>query len=238
MVRLMALALASSLGACAITPAPQPVIDDHAGSAPGGEEAHSTMVGDVMLTTYAYRAQRFAVLREPLPAITPDGEDEGVMAYLFGDGDKVAPLDRLEPGTRLPLSETHEGARAFCQRRRCVRDADGDGTLDSEFIVSAKEGAVEVREGLRVPYAIEDDVAESRESVKRDLVYQGRGSDTIKVAYREFQDGRFARPAFFQELSYQLAEEGPTSIGFRSARIEVLEASNTEIRYRVLSGLQ
>lgn len=227
------------LSACSVVPAPRPLQAEQSGTVPDDREEHSAMVGDVILSTYAYRAIRFAVLQEEVPAIvrSEEGAEKTVMGYLFGgDGsDQTAPI---AVGTRLQESRLEDGETAFCAYRRCLKDTDDDGALDRELIVATREGVLEVRDGLDIAYKIDDDIEETKDSVKRDLVYQGRGSDTIKIAYREFQDGRFARPAFFQDLSYQLAEEGPTSIGFRSARIEVLEATNTEIRYRVISGLQ
>ena len=42
-----------------------------------------------------------------------------------------------------------------------------------------------------------------------------------------------ARPAFNQDVQYDLSE-GKT-IGFKGARVEIVEATNTNIRYRVLA---
>jgi hypothetical protein len=55
------------------------------------------------------------------------------------------------------------------------------------------------------------------------------------VVYREFKNS-FARPAFTQELKYDLSQD--RVIGYQGARFEVLNAGNTEITYKVLSLLQ
>lgn len=72
----------------------------------------------------------------------------------------------------------------------------------------------------------------------RELLYNGRSGSTIRFLYREYAatsgGSAVARPAFSQELTYDL-NESPI-IGFQSVRVEVLEASNTTIRYRVLQS--
>lgn len=73
-----------------------------------------------------------------------------------------------------------------------------------------------------------------KDSFKRELVYSGVSQNTISVLYREFKDD-FARPAFSQELKYDLAQGN--EIGFRGARFQVIKASNTGIRYKVLRPL-
>jgi hypothetical protein len=71
-------------------------------------------------------------------------------------------------------------------------------------------------------------------SFKRELIYGGQSGTTISISYREFADGT-ARPAFTQDIKYDLAES--KIIGFRGARFEVAKASNTSLRYKVLKTL-
>lgn len=68
-------------------------------------------------------------------------------------------------------------------------------------------------------------------ALKQELVYNGRTKDSIKILYREFSDD-LVRPAFTQELSYDLADR---AIGFRGLGIEIFEATNSKIKYRVTS---
>ena len=69
-----------------------------------------------------------------------------------------------------------------------------------------------------------------KDSFLQELIYNGRSKDAIKVSYREFKDD-FARPAFQQDLSYDLSDS--KEIGFRGAIIEVVEATNTYIKFVV-----
>ena len=59
--------------------------------------------------------------------------------------------------------------------------------------------------------------------------------NTVTLVYREFKDS-FARPAFTQELKYDLSQD--RVIGYKGARFEVVNAGNTEITYKVISPLQ
>lgn len=70
------------------------------------------------------------------------------------------------------------------------------------------------------------------DTYKKELVYNGRLENYIKVIYREYLNN-WARPAFTQELQYDLNES--KVIGFQGARLEILDATNTKIEYRVLS---
>jgi hypothetical protein len=70
----------------------------------------------------------------------------------------------------------------------------------------------------------------SEGAFKRELLYTGMSQSTITILYREFKND-FARPAFSQDLKYDLSQ-GRT-IGFKGARFEVESATNTEIVYKV-----
>lgn len=73
-----------------------------------------------------------------------------------------------------------------------------------------------------------------KDSFKRELIYTGVSQNTVTISYREFMDST-ARPAFSQDLRYDLSQ-GRT-IGYKGARFEVLDATNTSIRYRVVKPL-
>ncbi|MEN5362253.1 hypothetical protein [Brevundimonas intermedia] len=68
---------------------------------------------------------------------------------------------------------------------------------------------------------------------RQELIYNGRIGDSLKFLYREFS-GDMMRPPFSQEVQYDLKDS--TTIGFRGVRIEIVEATNTQLQYRVLSS--
>ncbi len=67
------------------------------------------------------------------------------------------------------------------------------------------------------------------EHLQKELIYTGVSQGQISIRYREFWKG-VSRPDFSQDVKYDLAQG--RDIGFRDARFEVIDASNTSITYR------
>jgi hypothetical protein len=75
----------------------------------------------------------------------------------------------------------------------------------------------------------------SRDFSRWQLIYEGRTANEIAIEYRQFSEvGRGAepQPEHYQQLKYDLAQS--KKFQFRNTEIEVLEASNVGIRFRVL----
>lgn len=73
----------------------------------------------------------------------------------------------------------------------------------------------------------------TEDSFKYQALYQGRIDNKIKISFREFKDD-MARPAFTQDIEYQLDKDGGTLVGFKGLRIKVIKATNTDITYSVI----
>lgn len=73
--------------------------------------------------------------------------------------------------------------------------------------------------------------AATAHSFQQTLIYSGRVGARIRVGYREYSNN-LARPAFNNDVEYDLKDS--TVIGYKGARIEVLEATNEYIKYRVI----
>jgi hypothetical protein len=69
-------------------------------------------------------------------------------------------------------------------------------------------------------------------SFKQEFIYNGKIGNSVKFIYREFKDD-LARSSFNQEVQYDLNES--SVVGFKGLKIEVLSATNTIIKYKVLS---
>ena len=76
-------------------------------------------------------------------------------------------------------------------------------------------------------------ISKHEPSFVQELIYNGRAGNVVKFIYREFSDNMI-RPAFTQEAQYDLASS--SIVGFKDLRLEILDASNTEIRYRLLNN--
>lgn len=72
-------------------------------------------------------------------------------------------------------------------------------------------------------------------SFKRELVYSGVSQGTITLLYREFKND-FARPAFSQELRYDLKEGD--EVGYKGARFKVKRANNLGIVFSAIRHMQ
>jgi len=67
---------------------------------------------------------------------------------------------------------------------------------------------------------------------KFELIYTGRTDNKINIVYREYKDD-LARSSFYQNLSYDLNESD--LIRFKSLKIKILEANNSDITFKVIS---
>lgn len=85
-----------------------------------------------------------------------------------------------------------------------------------------------------MPYQVEvtETAVENHDDFYVDVLYQGTSKGEAKISYREFSAG-IARPAFTQDVAYELAPDGSTMIAFKGMRIKVLKATGQNIRYIV-----
>lgn len=70
-------------------------------------------------------------------------------------------------------------------------------------------------------------------SFKYTALYQGKTKNSIKISFREFKDD-MARPAFTQDIDYELDADGSAIIGFKGLRIKVIKATNMDLTYKVI----
>jgi len=73
----------------------------------------------------------------------------------------------------------------------------------------------------------------SSDSFQQTLIYSGKIGNKINIGYREFSND-FARPAFNNNVEYDLSES--KIIGYKGSRIEIIEATNEYIKYKVIKN--
>lgn len=73
------------------------------------------------------------------------------------------------------------------------------------------------------------------DSFQRSLIYNGKVGSKINIAYREFR-GNLSRPAFSNNVEYDMSES--TTIAYKGAILEVIEYTNTKIRYKVIKNFR
>lgn len=84
-------------------------------------------------------------------------------------------------------------------------------------------------------YTITDVVETESDNYEQTLVYTGAEGNILKFTYREFISD-MARPAFTIDATYDLSRENV--IKFKNVTIEVIEYTNQEITYKLLSGFK
>ena len=80
--------------------------------------------------------------------------------------------------------------------------------------------------------ATREKIATEAGYVNYELVYSGTDGQSLKIHYREYTGDSLARPAFYQELVYSVAE--PT-IRFRDVVIQVHAVTNESLEFTVQS---
>lgn len=84
-----------------------------------------------------------------------------------------------------------------------------------------------------VKYTMGKSTSYAPSRAQQTLLYSGKIGNRITLGYREFKD-EIARPAFSNDVAYDLTES--TVLGYKGARLEVINATNTEITYKVIAG--
>lgn len=177
---------------------------------------------ETVLTTPYSRSERMR-LRVPRGELRLVGRDQdGGMFY--------------EAAQALPLSYESEG----------FADEDTETAFGGIYLPAAGAPAVYwtdagARDQARIAPArvaaftqARREIGQDGTGVRRELVYAGISQTTVSLLYREYW-GNAVVPAFAQELRYD-TQLGKV-VGYKGARLEILEASNTEITYRVLVPL-
>ncbi len=73
------------------------------------------------------------------------------------------------------------------------------------------------------------------DSFQQTLIYSGKVNNKINIGYREFS-GNMARPAYNNEVEYDIATSN--LIGYKGAKLEIIEATNEYIKYKVLRNFK
>jgi hypothetical protein len=77
-----------------------------------------------------------------------------------------------------------------------------------------------------------EEILEDGKAFRAEIVYSGISGTTLNATYREYVND-LARPAFAQQLQYEVSQE--REIAFRTIRLEVLRATNSQIEFKVVS---
>lgn len=105
-----------------------------------------------------------------------------------------------------------------------------DGTV--KYVVVGG-GLIPESEGRTASFEEVQAVQETSKNLRQEFIYSGRDETALFFTYREFS-GDLIRPAFTQNVTYSLGQGDV--VAFKGLRVRVLSATNTEIRYEILSS--
>ncbi len=107
-----------------------------------------------------------------------------------------------------------------------------DNSIGVVASTSAYANAKSIKNNLQIEPKSNYFIAK-KNSLQQTVIYTGKQDNILKFSYREFSND-MARPAFTTDITYDLNESN--IIGYKSFRAEVIEATNTEIKYKILNG--
>ena len=125
-----------------------------------------------------------------------------------------------------------DNANGNIRRQACLLYLPSADTLVTQFVGSSTANASEITSDY---YEIREVAFASQAAYQRQIVYTGRSNNQIFITYREFQND-LARPAFTQELTFDI--NAGRVFGFKGARFEVEDATNTKIVYRLIRNFR
>lgn len=232
--RLIVSALALSGAACTAHMPYEPHFEQRAYRGPEAGDTATVSVGEPIVTAYDHYSQVVATIdltRLPAEAL-PKTYGRSVNGYFPAQEGGADGPQYMQAGE----ARMKAGGMSFCgnlgERLACFTDRDNDSVFDQvKFWTNyfTERGTYEVE----APYTTQFHVP-GKSGFRKELVYQGRGQGTMHLLYREYEAGDLVRPAYTQELTYEV-QDGRATVAFREVRVEVLSASNTEVTYRVTS---
>lgn len=127
----------------------------------------------------------------------------------------------------------------YCAQREMGVRVDKDGVLLNPYAYYRNTGLwvdhlmikVDARAGEKLFEPYKDKWSAREGSYKMEIVYSGMSGDNIKATYREYKDD-LARPAFFQDLVYNLNKS--RVIRYKNFKVKILDATNQHIEYVVM----
>lgn len=191
---------------------------------PPAGEVNTSYIGDTMLSKGKYKEHDSIYVKDKIDVIwaytllpgyyLKQGEDD-VGEFYYPGGDEPGHVDKAMLADPWKSIMARRDPPAIC-----VITMFNVATCNTEF-----QNYFERRKKAIV----------SPDSFQQTLIYSGKIGDKINVGYREFS-GNMARPAFSNNVEYDLSES--PLIGYKGAKLEVIEANNQFVKYRVIDSFK
>jgi len=159
---------------------------------------------------------------------------------IFSKEPKINTIIKVNTGNSLVKTKDFYGTKTYSYNGVILNPLDKDAFCiprgkERKFkAVKMKYRCINNKEALKYKFKPTIILDTNHNNFKTELLYQGVQGDTLRLTYREFI-GSLIRPAFFQDLTYKLNKDKPTTINFKNIKIKIYEATNNYIKYEVLS---
>lgn len=188
-------------------------------SEPSLDSVNTVHVGDVMLRQGRYREHDAIFVSSQAKAgwaytlhpgyYLKQGEDDSAEFFFPGGGDEGGRVEKSWIADPYKSVMTKKDSNDLCMV-----------TVFNAYACSENQ-----------PYERRKKPILSQDSFQQTLIYSGRVGNKINIGYREFSNS-MARPAFNNNVEYDLAES--RVIAYKGAQLEIIEATNQAIKYKVL----
>lgn len=185
-------------------------------------EARTSELGDTLVQKgkiYTYDALRLEnTVTNEKPSINTLTLEPGILKASMRDDERIYyTTEKMTVSGPMIGTKMHPGGLAI----NAVNEKDIKFIFEGRAIMNPSPA----------PILTKTQIADvERPSFRQEFIYNGRSGDTLKFLYREYSTDVLRAP-FSQEVQYDIKDG--MIIGFKGARIEVLEATNTVLKYRV-----
>jgi len=190
-------------------------------STPSNEQITTAHVGDTILSQDSYKEVEVLNLLSPVKY--------GLYHFPSGNYEKIGNDEKYDFFEPLSTEETGAALNQKGNARIYVQAiAIEKGSRSQICPIHAVSGTA----CLNANFKVEKAKSNKGTSFEQTLIYNGNQGSKINVGYREFANST-ARPAFNNNVEYDLSKSN--SISYKGAKIEVIEADNNAITYKVTS---
>jgi hypothetical protein len=210
-----------ALGGCASAPSQMPFTDMKRGETEVGTSARA-YVGDVIYQKFDIkeRFEGYVSGQLKVGGVTINLSETRVERMLIDGNDGAITRDAITGSTFMYPS--------LPQPPILLIDNDSDGMFEEAY-----HPAGGGKKQIKNPIIVDWEQSSRSKGYRRELIYQGRDGDNLKLFFREFADD-FRRPAYDQEVQYDLSKS--SFVQFKGLTISVEEANNEYLIYTIEGG--
>jgi len=153
--------------------------------------------------------------------------DGCVSKGLYRQTESSAEFDRFDPitstGAAMKTVNNSECFLAYSKRLKSLQRA-----VYNDFGMIYYLGDIP-----QANYQYKKFTVDNKSSFQKTLIFTGKDKDILRFTYREFADD-YARPAFSVDVVYDLSES--KIVQYQKLKMEVLNATSTQITYKLISN--